>query len=86
MFGVYLHGGSMNRKSSSDKKAAGRLDAHKGGTQALRANGPNPMGQRGEADRRSRVLQEAHYPVLLFFRGRSMCRVHPSWRKCETRT
>ncbi len=53
MFGIYLHGGSMERNSSSDKKAAGRLDARKGGAQALRGNAPNQMGQSGEADRRS---------------------------------
>ncbi len=52
-------GGSMDRNFGTDKKTAGRLDARKGGAQALRANGPNQMGQSGEADRRSRVLQEA---------------------------
>ena len=45
MFGIYLHGGSMARNSSSDKKAAGRLDARKGGAQALRGNAPNQMGR-----------------------------------------
>jgi len=54
-----MHGGSMQRNSSSDKRAKGRLDARKGGAQALRANGPSQMGQRGEVDRRSRVLQLA---------------------------
>jgi len=47
-----LHGGSMERNSSPDKKAEGRLDARKGGAQAMRANGSNQMGQSGEADRR----------------------------------
>jgi len=51
--GCNMHGGSMDRNFSSDKKAVGRLDARKGGAQALRANGPNQMGQSGEADRRS---------------------------------
>jgi len=54
-----VHGGSMDRNFNSDKKAEGRLDACKGGAQALRANGLNQMGRGGEADRRSRVLQEA---------------------------
>ena len=55
-----LHGGSMEPNSSSDKKGEVRLDACKGGAQALKANGLNQMGQRGEAGRRSRVLQLAH--------------------------
>ncbi len=39
MSGVYLHDGSMGRNSSTDKKVAGRLDARKGGAQAMRVNG-----------------------------------------------
>jgi len=53
----HLHGSSMERNSNSDKKVKGRLDARKGGAQALRADGPNQMGRSGEADHRSRVLQ-----------------------------
>ena len=48
-----LHGGSMERNSSSDKKDEVRLDARKGGAQALRANGLNQMGRSGEGNRRS---------------------------------
>jgi len=48
-----LHITPMERNSSLDKKAEGRLDARKGGAQALRTNGPNQMGQSGDADRRS---------------------------------
>ncbi len=65
-----MHGGSMDQNSSSNKKAAGRLDARENGAQALRANGPNQMGQSGEADRRSRVLQLApirpYFPIARF--------------------
>lgn len=59
MYGFYLHGNSMGRNSSPDKKANGRLDARKGWAQALRDNVPNQMDRSGEAARRSRVLQEA---------------------------
>ncbi len=38
-----VHGGSMNRNPSADKKVAGRLDARKGGTQALGANVGKPI-------------------------------------------
>jgi len=55
----HLHGGSMDRNFSPDKKDEVRLDARKGGAQALRANGLNQMGQSWEADRRSRVFQVA---------------------------
>jgi len=56
---LLLHGGSMERNSSSDKKAAGRLDARQGGAQALRANSPNQMGQSGEAEKVNREAREA---------------------------
>ncbi len=59
-----VHGGSMGRNFSRDKKITGHLDARKGGVQAPRTNGPNQMGRHGEADRCSRVLQEAHKPLI----------------------